>query len=57
MTDRPETLAESWMLGLPIFACLATIMILAHREFFSSSHRTAASAAIIAARRQQDRQP
>lgn len=42
---------------LPIFACVATIMILAHREFFSSSHRTAASAAIIAARRQQDRQP
>lgn len=42
---------------LPIFACLATIMILAHREFFSSSHRTAASAAIVAARRQQDRQP
>ncbi|MGB3339001.1 MAG: DUF599 domain-containing protein [Devosia sp.] len=40
---------------LPIFACVATIMILAHREFFSSSHRTAASVAIIAARRQQDR--
>ena len=39
---------------LPILACLATILILAHREFFSSSHRTAASAAIIAARRQQD---
>ena len=38
---------------LPILACLATILILAHREFFSSSHRTAASAAIIAARRQQ----
>lgn len=36
---------------LPIAACIATILILAHREFFSSSHRTAASAAIIAARR------
>lgn len=40
---------------LPIVACLATILILAHREFFSSSHRTAASAAIIAARRQQEK--
>jgi len=38
---------------LPILACLATILILAHREFFSSAHRTAASAAVIAARRQQ----
>lgn len=38
---------------LPIVACIATILILAHREFFSSSHRTAASAAVIAARRQQ----
>ena len=37
---------------LPIVTCVATILILAHREFFSSSHRTAASAAIIAARRQ-----
>ena len=43
--------ASEW---LPIVACLVTILILAHREFFSSSHRTAASAAIIAARRQQD---
>lgn len=41
---------------LPIVACLATIVILAHREFFSSSHRTAASAAVIAARRQQQKQ-
>ena len=40
---------------LPIATCVATILILAHREFFSSSHRTAASAAIIAARRQQER--
>ena len=41
---------------LPILACLATILILAHREFFSSAHRTAASAAVIAARRQQEKQ-
>lgn len=40
---------------LPLAACLVTIVILAHREFFSSAHRTAASAAIIAARRQQER--
>lgn len=40
---------------LPIAVCIATILILAHREFFSSSHRTAASAAIIAARRQQEK--
>ncbi len=42
---------------LPIAACVATILILAHREFFSSSHRTAASAALIAAKRQQGRRP
>ncbi|WP_244488915.1 DUF599 domain-containing protein [Devosia sp. Root635] len=41
---------------LPIAACIVTILILAHREFFSSAHRTAASAAIIAARRQQEKQ-
>lgn len=41
---------------LPIAACVATILILTHREFFSSAHRTAASAAIIAARRQQEKQ-
>ena len=40
---------------LPIATCVATILILAHREFFSSPHRTAASAPIIAARRQQER--
>lgn len=40
---------------LPIAACLATVLILAYREFFSSSHRTAASAAIIAARRDEAR--
>ena len=39
---------------LPIIACLATIAILSHREFFSSAHRTAASAAVIAARRKRD---
>jgi uncharacterized membrane protein len=38
---------------LAVGACVATIVILAHREFFSSAHRTAASAALIAARRQQ----
>lgn len=42
---------------LPIATCIATILILAHREFFSSAHRTAASAAIIAARRSGTRQP
>jgi uncharacterized membrane protein len=40
---------------LPIAACIATIGILAHREFFSSAHRTAASAAVIAARRQAEK--
>ena len=40
---------------LPIITCVATILILAHREFFSSAHRTAASAAVIAARRERDR--
>ena len=39
---------------LPIVTCVLTILILAHREFFSSPHRTAASAAIIAARRQKE---
>lgn len=38
---------------LAIAACLVTIFILAHREFFSTAHRTAALAAVIAARRQQ----
>lgn len=38
---------------LPIAVCLATILILTHREFFSSAHRSAASAAVIAARRHQ----
>ena len=39
---------------LTIAVCLATVLILAHREFFSSSHRTAASAAIMAARRKKE---
>jgi len=37
---------------LPIAVSLATVLILAHREFFSSAHRTAASAALIAAKRE-----
>ena len=41
---------------LPVLVCLLTVLILAHREFFSSAHRTAASAAVIAARRQQGKQ-
>ena len=40
---------------LPIATCVLTILILAHREFFSSAHRTAASAAVIAARRLKHR--
>ena len=42
---------------LPIITCVATILILAHREFFSSAHRTAASAAVIAERRRQQKKP
>ena len=43
---------------LAVAAAIATILVLAHREFFSSAHRTAASAALIAARqRQQARAP
>jgi len=38
---------------LAVAACLATVLILAHREFFSTAHRTAASAAVIAARHRQ----
>lgn len=41
---------------LPVVVCGLTILILAHREFFSSAHRTAASAALIAARRQHERE-
>lgn len=37
-----------------VLACLATIAILAHREFFSTAHRTAASAAVLAARHRGD---
>lgn len=39
---------------LPVVACLLTILILTHREFFSSAHRTAATAAVSAARRRQE---
>jgi uncharacterized membrane protein len=35
---------------LAVAACVATVLVLAHREFFSTAHRTAASAAVIAAR-------
>jgi len=35
---------------LSIAVCLVTVLVIVHREFFSSSHRTAASAALIAAR-------
>lgn len=47
----------AWFISewLPIVGCILTVMILAHREFFSSAHRTAASAAVIAARRQQEK--
>ena len=41
---------------LPVAASIATVLILAHREFFSSSHRTAASAAVIASRRRKDKE-
>jgi uncharacterized membrane protein len=42
--------ASEW---LSIVACLVTIGILVHREFFSTAHRLAASAAIVATRRKQ----
>jgi uncharacterized membrane protein len=38
-----------------IVTCLVTVLILVHREFFSSAHRTAASAAVIAARHRRPR--
>ncbi len=41
---------------LSIAVCVATVLVLIHREFFSSAHRTAASAAVIAARHRQQRQ-
>jgi uncharacterized membrane protein len=40
---------------LGVATCLVTVVVLAHREFFSSAHRTAASAAVIAARARKDR--
>ncbi|WIY52482.1 DUF599 domain-containing protein [Devosia sp. YIM 151766] len=42
---------SEWV-GLAV--CLITVLVIAHREFFSSAHRTAASAAVIAARRRRD---
>ena len=42
---------------LAVAACVITVLILAHREFFSSAHRTAASAAVIAARHRKERAP
>jgi uncharacterized membrane protein len=38
-----------------VAVCLLTVLVLAHREFFSSAHRTAASAAVIAARARQSK--
>ena len=38
---------------LGVVACIVTMLVLAHREFFSSAHRTAASAAVLAARHRQ----
>ncbi len=38
---------------LAIVACVVTILLLLHREFFSSAHRTAANAAVMAARRRE----
>lgn len=42
----------AWFISewLAVGTCLATVLVLAHREFFSTAHRTAASAAVIAAR-------
>jgi uncharacterized membrane protein len=40
---------------LCVATCVATILILAHREFFSTAHRAAASAAVIAARHRNAR--
>ena len=42
---------------LGVAACLVTMLVLAHREFFSSAHRTAASAAVLAARHQDPAPP
>ncbi|MEO5806059.1 DUF599 domain-containing protein [Devosia sp.] len=40
--------AAEW---LSIVVALATVLLLLHREFFSSAHRTAASAVVLASRR------
>ncbi|ODT67458.1 MAG: hypothetical protein ABS75_23705 [Pelagibacterium sp. SCN 63-23] len=46
----------AWFISewLGVAACLITMLVLAHREFFSSAHRSAASAAVLAARHRQD---
>lgn len=38
---------------LAVATALVTVLVLAHREFFSSAHRSAASAVVIAARQRQ----
>ncbi|GHA27157.1 membrane protein [Devosia pacifica] len=45
--------AAEW---LSIVTCIATILILIHREFFSSAHRVAASAAVLASRQSRLRE-
>ena len=42
---------------LAVAACLATVLIIVHREFFSTAHRAAASAAVIAARHREKAKP
>ncbi|WP_240549540.1 DUF599 domain-containing protein [Devosia salina] len=51
--------ATAWFVSewLAVAVCLVTVLVLAHREFFSSAHRTAASAAVMAARHRKDRAP
>nr|WP_230989538.1 DUF599 domain-containing protein [Devosia faecipullorum] len=48
--------AVAWFVSewVGVAVCLATVLVLAHREFFSSAHRSAASAALIAARHRQE---
>lgn len=42
---------------LAVAAALVTVLVLAHREFFSSAHRSAASAVVIAARHRKKSVP
>jgi uncharacterized membrane protein len=48
--------SAAWFVSewLAVGACIATILVLVHREFFSSAHRTAASAAVLAARQRKE---